>query len=276
MKTFYSLLVEMIAHRGLQMVIALASEILWRTRQNASDTGSVGLSARMMKPNRDKAPASTLFRATDAGARDFGLLFIVMLVTGAGNTALQSILPAIGRSLKVPDSVIATIFSVSALIWVFAAPYWARKSDQQGRKKMVLIGSVGFTVSITLVGVILYAGLSGWIGPLVTMAALILARLIYGTFGAAAPPAAQAMVALRSSREDRVKALTLLGSAFGLGTILGPALAPFLILPGVGLAGPAFIFAIVGLVLSVAVARYLNSIRQARRKWRMKACAAPT
>jgi MFS family permease len=194
-------------------------------------------------------------------SRDFGLLFMVMLITGAGNTALQSVLPAIGRSLKVPDSVIATVFSVSALVWVFAAPFWAKRSDRQGRRKMVLIGTGGFTVSITLVGFVLMAGLDGWIGPYVAMTAVITARVIYGFFGSAAPPAAQAIVALRTSREERTKALTLLGSAFGLGTILGPALAPYMVIPGVGLAGPAFVFALFGLVTWIAVARLLTDDR---------------
>jgi MFS family permease len=206
-----------------------------------------------------------MIKTRDPNARDFGILFLVMLITGAGNTALQSVLPAIGRSLKVPDSLIATIFSVSALIWVFAAPYWARRSDRQGRRKMVLIGSAGFTVSITLVGCVLYAGLHGWIGPVVTMLLLITARLIYGTFGAAAPPAAQALVALRTAKADRVKALTLLGSAFGLGTITGPALAPYMVLPGFGLAGPAFIFALLGGATWFAVARYLGDEISPRR-----------
>ncbi len=196
--------------------------------------------------------------ARDPNARDFGILFLVMLITGAGNTALQSVLPGIGRSLKVPDSLIATIFSVSALIWVFSAPYWARRSDRQGRRKMVLIGSAGFTVSIILVGCVLYAGLHHWIGPVETMLLLITSRLIYGTFGSAAPPAAQALVALRTAKSERVKALTLLGSAFGLGTIIGPALAPYMVLPGFGLAGPAFVFAALGGATWFAVARFLS------------------
>jgi MFS family permease len=54
--------------------------------------------------------------------------------------------------------------------------------------------------------------------------------VIYGTFGSAAPPAVQAIVAGRTSREERTQALTLLASAFGLGTILGPAIAPYLVL----------------------------------------------
>lgn len=189
--------------------------------------------------------------------RDFAILFMVMLITGAGNTALQSVLPAIGRSIKVPDSFIAAVFSVSALVWVFAAPYWARRSDRKGRRAMVILGISGFTFSIALVGLILMAGLFGWISPMVTMLSVITARVIYGLFGSAAPPAAQAIVALGTSRDQRVKALTMLGSAFGLGTILGPALAPYLVLPGIGLAGPAMIFACFGLLTAIAAMRWL-------------------
>ncbi|MGH6782099.1 MAG: MFS transporter, partial [Sphingomonadaceae bacterium] len=73
----------------------------------------------------------------------------------------------------------------------------------------------------------------------------------------AAPPAAQAIVAGATTREERTRALTLLGSAFGLGTILGPALAPFLLLPVVGLAGPAYIFALFGFGVLIAALRLL-------------------
>ncbi len=185
-----------------------------------------------------------------ANSRDFTILFMVMLTTGAGNTALQSVLPTIGRTIGVPDSAIAAAFSVSAAIWVFAAPFWARRSDRDGRREMVLMGLGGFISSVLLCGIFLTAGLRGWLGPVATMACFIGARMLYGVFGAAAPPAAQAMVALRTTRANRTKALTMLGSAFGLGTILGPAAAPWLVgLPFVGLAGPAFIFALGGMLV---------------------------
>lgn len=196
--------------------------------------------------------------------RDFALLFLVMLITGAGNTALQSILPSIGRSIGVPDSVIAAVFSVSALIWVFSAPYWAARSDRQGRRQMVLYGMGGFTLSTMLVAGFLFAGLSGWIAPMVTMIAVILARLIFGLFGSAAPPAAQAMIVLRTPIAERTKALSLLSSAFGLGTMLGLGLAPWLVLPGVGLAGPPLIFALLGLTATILVARGLSDDGAAR------------
>ena len=192
-----------------------------------------------------------------ANNRDFNILFLVMLTTGAGNTALQSVLPTIGRTLGVADSAIAAAFSVSAAIWVFTAPFWARRSDRDGRREMVLLGLGGFIGSVALCGVFLAAGLHGVISPLLTMVCFIGARMLYGLFGSAAPPAAQAMVALRTSRANRTRALTMLGSAFGLGTILGPAAAPWLVgLPFLGFAGPAFIFACGGTV--VLLLAYFN------------------
>lgn len=180
-----------------------------------------------------------------------------MLTIAAGNTALQSVLPAIGRSLGVPDAAVAAAFSVSALVWVVSAPIWARRSDRQGRKRMVLLGLFGFCSSVFLCGLFLAAGILGWLAPLPAFGCFILARMLYGTFGAAAPPAAQAIVAGATSREERTRALTLLGSGFGLGTILGPALAPFFMLPVVGLAGPAFVFSLFGVGVLIVAARLL-------------------
>ena len=205
----------------------------------------------------------TLPKVTD---RDFGLMFLVMLTIAAGNTALQSILPALGRSLKVADSGVAAAFSVSALLWVIAAPYWAKRSDRHGRRAMILLGMVGFAVSLGLCGLFLMAGINGWISGTAAFLLFIGGRLIYGTFGSAAPPAVQALVAGRTTRDERTKALTLLGSAFGLGTILGPAIAPYLILGWighvhVGLAGPAFIFSAFGVAMVVAIYRVLPDDR---------------
>lgn len=189
--------------------------------------------------------------------RDFALLFLVMLTIAAGNTAMQSVLPALGRSLRVPDSAVAAAFSVSALLWVIAAPYWAKRLDRHGRRRMVVLGMGGFTLSTLLVALVLSAGILGLITPALTFVLFVLGRMIYGALGAATPPAAQAMIAERTTRAERTRALALLGSAFGLGTILGPALGPWLILPRVGLAGPSFVFAVFGLAVVLAAARFL-------------------
>jgi hypothetical protein len=48
-----------------------------------------------------------------------------------------------------------------------------------------------------------------------------------------------------------------MASAFGLGTIIGPALAPLFVVGAVGLAGPLFAFTIVALLVLAAVSRWL-------------------
>ncbi|WP_298282119.1 MFS transporter [Novosphingobium sp.] len=179
------------------------------------------------------------------------LLFAVMLVTAAGNTAMQSVMPSVGTRLGIADVWVSLAYSWSALLWVMLAPYWARRSDRRGRKAMMALGVIGFILSFTLCGAILHFGLNGWLSGVMTMSLFALARSFYGLLGSAAPPAVQAYVASRTGRAERTKALALVASSFGLGTVLGPALAPLMILPGVGLVGPFAVFAIMGVIVLV-------------------------
>ncbi|MFN3459221.1 MAG: MFS transporter, partial [Novosphingobium sp.] len=179
------------------------------------------------------------------------LLFAVMLVTAAGNTAMQSVMPSIGTRLGIADVWVSLAYSWSALLWVMMAPFWARRSDRRGRKAMMALGVLGFISSFALCGTVLHFGLDGWLSAGMTMGLFAIARSLYGGFGSAAPPAVQAYVASRTGRADRTKALSLVASSFGLGTVLGPALAPLLILPGIGLVGPFAMFALFGLVVLV-------------------------
>lgn len=182
------------------------------------------------------------------------LLFMVMLTTAAGNTAMQSVMPSIGTELRVDDVWISLAYTWSALLWVICAPLWARRSDRRGRKAMMALGLIGFILSFGLCGAVLVAGLEGLIGAGVTLALFALARGLYGGFGSAAPPAVQAYVASRTPRAERTKALALVASSFGLGTVLGPAIAPLLIFPGAsGLVGPFFVFAGFGVAVLIAL-----------------------
>ena len=180
-----------------------------------------------------------------------------MLVAAAGNTAMQSALPAIASQLDMPDVWVSLAFSWSALLWVITAPKWARMSDRRGRKSLMALGMAGFIISMGLCGLVLWLGLQGLIGPVVTFALFAIFRSVYGGFGSAAPPAVQAYVAARTERAERAKALSLLASSFGVGTVIGPAVAHFLIFPPVGLAGPLIIFALFGVVVLIALYWYL-------------------
>ncbi len=179
------------------------------------------------------------------------VLFAVMLVAAAGNTAMQSILPAIGAKLNIPDVWVSLAFSWSALLWVMTAPHWARQSDKRGRKALMAMGVIGFLSSMALCGLTLWAGLQGYLAAGVTFVIFAVFRSLYGGFGSASPPAVQAYVAARTDPAERTQALSLVSSSFGLGTVIGPAIAPFFILPFVGLAGPLLVFALIGLLVLI-------------------------
>ncbi len=197
----------------------------------------------------DKAPAKT---PAIPPAR-VAILFMVMLVAAAGNTAMQSALPAIASKLKMPDVWVSLAFSWSALLWVITAPKWARMSDRRGRKQLMAVGMIGFAASMGLCGAALWLGLEGYIGAGVTFIFFALFRSLYGGFGSAAPPAVQAYVAARTERDERTKALSMLASSFGVGTVIGPAVAQYFLFEPFGLAGPLVAFCLFGVATLVTL-----------------------
>ena len=195
----------------------------------------------------------------------FLLLYSAMLVASSGNTALQSVMPAIGRQIGIADFWVAIAYTWSAVLWVLLANYWAEKSDHHGRKTLAIMGVSGFIFSMLLCGIVLYAGLHRWIGGALTFALFAIFRGIYGGFGCATPSATQAYLASRTRRGGRVAALSALSSSFGLGTIIGPAVAPLFVLPLLGLAGPLFAFAAIAFAVVVSIIRWLPNDRGGRK-----------
>ncbi|TMJ16082.1 MAG: MFS transporter [Alphaproteobacteria bacterium] len=183
----------------------------------------------------------------------FALLFAVMLVAASGNTAMQSLMPAIGRQLHVRDLWVAVAFSLSAVAWVVAAPHWARRADHRGRRALMRLGLYGFIVSMLICGGILAVGLDGLLPGEMVFLIFVFGRAIYGTWGSASPPAVQAYIAARTEGEQRTTHLAALASSFGLGTIIGPAIAPLFIFRPLGLSGPLIVFAGVGVIVLLAV-----------------------
>ncbi|MDF2901609.1 MAG: multidrug-efflux transporter [Phenylobacterium sp.] len=184
--------------------------------------------------------------------KTFAIIFSVSLVTAMGNTGMISVLPAIGRSIGIPDPMVAAIFSLSALLWAFSSPWWARASDRHGRKPLMLIGLSGFMFSMIACALVVMAGLHHLATPMIIFVCFLFARALFGLFGSASNPATQAYVAEHTPPEQRTQSMSSLAGAFGLGTVVGPFLAPLFVLPFVGLAGPMLGFAVMaGLMLFV-------------------------
>jgi len=206
----------------------------------------------------------------------FLLLYAAMLVAASGNTALQSVMPAIGREIGISDFWVAVAYTWSAVLWVVLAPFWAEKSDHHGRKALTLLGLGGFIASSFLCGMVLHFGLEGAIGGGVTFLLFGIFRAIYGALGSATPSATQAYLAAKTRRSGRVAALSALSSSFGLGTIIGPAVAPLFVLPFVGLAGPLFAFSLIAIIVFTSILLWLPNDRYGRRIGRGAAMSYPS
>ncbi len=106
---------------------------------------------------------------------------------------------------------IGFLVTVYSLAQLFLAPVWGRLSDRHGRRPILLVGLVGSAISYV---VFAYAG---------SLLVLFVSRIMAGV-GGANVSVAQAYIADITPPEERAGNMGLIGAAFGLGFIFGPAL----------------------------------------------------
>ena len=181
--------------------------------------------------------------------RAFYLLFACLLTVGMGQSLFFIILPPIARNLGLSETQVSLIFTLSAILWSIFSPFWGRKSDQIGRKPIILAGLLGFAVSTALFPIIIMQGLDGSWGIMTIFASMIMARMLFGFLGSGSVPATNAYIADRTKRKDRVSKLAAVGASFEIGRAVGPPIAGFLILFGAfvafwSIAGLAFLAAV--------------------------------
>lgn len=184
----------------------------------------------------------------------FALVFASLFLVGFGNSMLFSVLPPIAREVGMPDWNVGAVFSVSAVLWVLTSPIWGEVSDRVGRKPVITGGLAAYAASMGGFAVAAAAGMFAGIGALATFLCLAGARAIFGAFGSATSPAAQAYVADTTPPARRMQALAALTSAFALGSAVGPAFCA-LLAAEVGLLAP--------LVLVTAMAAAMAGVLQA-------------
>ena len=112
----------------------------------------------------------------------------------------------------------AIIASFSAMQFVFS-PIWGRLSDRHGRRPILLISTAGAALSY-----VLFAVGSGFENHTLALWALLVSRVFAGAF-AGNITVAQAYIADITPPENRSKRMGLIGMAFGLGFIFGPAIS---------------------------------------------------
>ncbi len=168
----------------------------------------------------------------------FAFVWITVLLDMIGLGLIMPVLPAILRQLTGTDVADASIyggwlFFAYAAMQFFCAPIIGGLSDAFGRRPVLLLAVLGLGVDYVLTA----------LSP--TIAWLFVGRLVAGVFGASYTTA-NAYVADVTPPDDRGRAFGLLGAAFGVGFVVGPAIGgllgdlgprvPFFVAAGLSLA----------------------------------------
>ena len=174
-----------------------------------------------------------------------------LLCVGAGKTIVFITIPPIARDLGLNEIQIGSIFATSAVAWMILSPVWGSLSDSIGRKKIVIVGLLGFAISLVLFSLTISLGQKGLLTGTLLFVLLVSARVLNGIFGSATRPSSGGWVADISSINSRSRAFARLDSGFSMGRILGPALAGLLLL--VSYTAPFFFFAAGAFIVIVLV-----------------------
>lgn len=189
------------------------------------------------------------------------ILFLTIFVAMLGLSVLFPIIAPLGRQLGLSETQIGWFSTAYSLAQFVFAPIWGSRSERTGRKPILVLGLVGFSLSFGLFGVLAALGLHGVLGGTALFVLLVAARLIGGMLSSATLPTAQAMMADLTAEKDRAAAMGLIGAAFGLGVVFGPALGA--LLSGFGLTVPVFCSAGLGLLTALAAFLTLPETRRA-------------
>lgn len=150
------------------------------------------------------------------------ILFLTIFIDLLGFGLIIPALPFYAESFGASFITIGLLSASYSLMHFLFAPLWGRLSDRIGRRPVMLIGLAGSAAAF------LMFGLS------TTLPMLFAARILAGILSSATLPTAQAYIADTTSPEDRAKGMGLIGAAFGLGFIFGPAVGGILTQYGYG------------------------------------------
>jgi len=139
------------------------------------------------------------------------LIFLTVFIDLIGFGIVLPLLPSYAAAFRVSDTAIGFLVASFSLMQFLLAHWWGRLSDRIGRRPVLLVGLAGSAVSYLVFAL---AG-SFWL--------LLVSRMVAGAMGATVN-VAQAYLADVTAPERRASAMGLLGAAFGLGFVVGPAL----------------------------------------------------
>lgn len=142
-------------------------------------------------------------------------IFLIVFVDLLGFGIVLPLLPYIAEKYEATPLTIGILGATYSFFQLVSGPILGRLSDRYGRKKLLAISQFGSAIGYLMLGMAHNLPL------------LFLARIIDGITGGNIS-IAQAYIADVTTKENRAKGMGIIGAAFGLGFIFGPAIGGFL------------------------------------------------
>src|SRR6187399_3534609 len=145
-------------------------------------------------------------------SRPLLVIFLTIFVNLVGFGIIIPLLPFYAQTFGASPLVIGLLFAVFSLCQLVASPVLGDLSDRYGRRPVLVFSLAGTVVSFVMLAMAH------------SVAMLFAARIVDGLSGGNISTA-RAYVADVTAPADRARAYGLIGAAFGLGFIFGPALS---------------------------------------------------
>jgi len=152
----------------------------------------------------------------NASKRNLYILTFVLFVVMLGYGIVIPILPFYIESMGAGGMELGFLVASYAVMRLIFGPIWGGLSDRLGRKPILLIGILGYAVTMV------------WFGLASTLWMLFAARILSGVLSSATAPTTMAFIGDSTPEDERGGGMGLLGAAGGIGTIVGPVLGGFL------------------------------------------------
>ena len=171
------------------------------------------------------------------------VIFITVFIDLVGFGIVIPVLPyyAEGTKFGATPTQVGLLFASYSVMQLVFAPVLGRLSDKYGRRPILLMSLLGTAIGFLILG---FA---------TTLWMLFVGRIIDGISGGNISTA-QAYIADVTTKENRAKGMGLIGAAFGLGFVFGPAIGGILSRWGVNV---PFLFA-GGLAFANAILLYFT------------------
>ena len=172
--------------------------------------------------------------------RNLYILTFVLFVVMLGYGIVIPIFPFYIENLGAGGTELGLLTASYAVMRLIFGPIWGGLSDRFGRKPILLIGILGYVITMV------------WFGLANTLWMLFAARILSGILSSATAPTTMAYIGDSSPEDERGGGMGMLGAAGGIGTIIGPAAGGFLATTSLSM--PFFIaagLALLSLILAI-------------------------